>query len=224
MCPSATATVNLRVEGKTTTIFEGEVSTTYRRVTTPTGGTRHCNGQNNDNNPCAGPTCTTALADALIMPPSFDAKYDERYDDLEITRIADETPVATEFWSICRNFVPTPVGGCQQIVVQGDQVLFAYAHAFNNPNPTTTYLKLSGPTTAPPGNVTLTVTDGGGLPISNVTVKEATGVPGQGITDERGNVTFNLEEVRTYKFKADKNDNLVSIRPNRHDVVVLGPQ
>jgi hypothetical protein len=26
----------------------------------------HCNGLNNDNNPCPGPTCTTALDDARM--------------------------------------------------------------------------------------------------------------------------------------------------------------
>jgi hypothetical protein len=62
--PTTETTVNLRVEGKTTTIFEGNVATCGHRVTTHSGGTHHCNGTNNDKNPCAGPTCTTALDDA----------------------------------------------------------------------------------------------------------------------------------------------------------------
>jgi hypothetical protein len=57
-------TVYLRIEGKTKTIFEGDVATCGHRVTTRSGGTHHCNGTNNDKNPCAGPTCTTALDDA----------------------------------------------------------------------------------------------------------------------------------------------------------------
>ena len=56
--------VILRIEGKTKTIFEGQVTTTYHRVTTFSGGTRNCNGLNNDGNPCPGPTCTTALDNA----------------------------------------------------------------------------------------------------------------------------------------------------------------
>ncbi len=146
-------------------------------------------------------------------------KYCESFDDFQITSIGDETPGRNEFWAICLNFSPTPVGGCQQIVKQDDQVLFAYA---SNPG-TTTYLKLSGPTIALPGNVTLTVTDGGGHPVSNVLVMEATGSPDPKPTDTDGNVTFNLTEVRTYKFKADKYDGLVSIRSNQHVVEVLRP-
>jgi hypothetical protein len=56
-------TVTLRVEGKKKTIFEGPITTTFHRVTTRSGGTRHCNGLNGDVNTCPGPTCTTALDD-----------------------------------------------------------------------------------------------------------------------------------------------------------------
>ncbi|KAI9450409.1 hypothetical protein F5148DRAFT_597316 [Russula earlei] len=64
MCQNETITVNLRSEGKEKTGFEGSVSSCGHRVTTRSGGTRHCNGTNNDQYPCAGPTCTTALDDA----------------------------------------------------------------------------------------------------------------------------------------------------------------
>ena len=55
--------VTLRIQGKTRTIYEGPVSTCGHRVTMPSGGTHHCDGTNNDVNPCTGPTCTTALDD-----------------------------------------------------------------------------------------------------------------------------------------------------------------
>ena len=58
--------VTLRVEGKTTTIFEGPVSTTFHRISAgdeENAQKYHCNGLNNDKNPCPGPTCTTALDD-----------------------------------------------------------------------------------------------------------------------------------------------------------------
>lgn len=54
-------TINLRTEGKTTTIFEVPVSTYGHRVTTRDGGTHHCNRTNMDKSPYAGPTCTTVL-------------------------------------------------------------------------------------------------------------------------------------------------------------------
>jgi hypothetical protein len=61
--------VTLRIEGKSyITIFEGLVSTKFHRITMGEGTSNsqsyHCNGLNNDANPCPGPTCTTALDDA----------------------------------------------------------------------------------------------------------------------------------------------------------------
>jgi hypothetical protein len=61
-------TVTLRIEGLTKTIFEGPVSTKFHRITVGEGANSqkyHCNGLNNDKNPCPGPTCTTALDDAM---------------------------------------------------------------------------------------------------------------------------------------------------------------
>jgi len=59
-------TVNLRVEGRYGALFEGNVSTCGHRVTLASGKKYHCNGTNNDSNPCPGPTCTTALDDSHI--------------------------------------------------------------------------------------------------------------------------------------------------------------
>jgi len=53
--------VSLRNAGKTRTIFEGPASTCGQGSRRRSGGTHHCNGTNNDNNPCPGPTCVTAL-------------------------------------------------------------------------------------------------------------------------------------------------------------------
>ena len=131
--------------------------------------------------------------------------------------IAGEKPMAgqNEFWSLCLNFHPTPVGGCQQIVKQGDQVLFAYAHTFSNNNATKNYLRLYGPTDAvAAGDVTLTVTDGKGAPIKGARVNQSTNE-----TDEYGKVTINFRPG-TYKLKADKDDNLVSIRSNELVLIV----
>ena len=93
---------------------------------------------------------------------------------------------------------------------QDDQVLFAYANSSGD-NQTTTYLKLYGPKSPAAGDVTLTVTDGKGAPVSNVTVKDSTTYTGT--TDADGKVTFTLAKG-SYRFKADKADNLVSIRSN----------
>ena len=62
--PNSPTSVKLRVEGETTTIFEGTVITTGHNVTTALGGNHHCDGTNNGQNPLPGPTCTSALDDA----------------------------------------------------------------------------------------------------------------------------------------------------------------
>jgi hypothetical protein len=56
--------VNLRIEGSTSTIFEGPIVTLGHNVTTTSGGNHHCDGTNNNQNPSPGPTCTSALDDA----------------------------------------------------------------------------------------------------------------------------------------------------------------
>jgi len=119
---------------------------------------------------------------------------------------------------MCLNFRPTTVGGCQQIVRQDDQILFAYANSAGN-NRTTTYLRLFGPKSAVPGDVTLTVTDGKGAPVNNVAVKHPiTNIPFY--TDADGKVKLATLRAGNYKIKAEKPDNLVSIRSNQHYLVV----
>jgi len=210
MCQDEKTTVNLRVEGKNTTIFEGTVSTCGHRVTTKTGGTRHCDGTNNDNNPCAGPTCTTALDDAnKVAKFGFDGKYDEEFDDFLITTIGNETPTGDDYWALCLNFALAPVGGCQQKVKKDDEVLFAYATL----NVTKIFLKLDGPkygTINQP--VVLTVTDGKGTPVQNASVQGEK-------TDANGHVSLTFHEAGAQLLKAEKSPD--SVRSNQLFVKIL---
>jgi hypothetical protein len=129
--------------------------------------------------------------------------------------IAGEKPGQNEVWSLCVNFRPTPVRGCQEIVKQGDQVLFAYARTCNSNNPTKNYLRLFGPTDAvAAGNVTLTVTDGKGAPIKGAKINQSANE-----TDNYGKVTIRVTSG-TYRLKAHKDDNLFSIRSNELVLVV----
>jgi len=230
MCQSEGVSVKLRIEGKTSTNFEGTVITTFHRVYANVSGQQnkyqlcHCNGLNNDNNPCPGPTCTTALDDASkIHGFVFDATHYDTLDDLQITSIAGQTPGTNEFWVICRNFRPLSVGGCQQIVKKDDEVLFAYAATFGHANPTKHYLRLDGPTSAPVGTVTLTVTDGGGAPIQGAKIKNlATNTDLNGETDAYGKFAYSFQ-AGSYRLKAHKGTNLVFIRSNRLNLVVRAP-
>ena len=58
------ASVTLRVEGATSTIYEDQITTDGHDVTTATGGTHPCDGTNANANPTPGPTATAALDDA----------------------------------------------------------------------------------------------------------------------------------------------------------------
>jgi hypothetical protein len=59
-----TATVHLRVEGVTNTIFEDDISTEGHIVTTESGGTHKCDGTNHNTSLISGPTATSALDSA----------------------------------------------------------------------------------------------------------------------------------------------------------------
>ena len=68
VCASAQAapvTVNLRVEGSTSTIFEGPVTTDGKAIDKG-DGPHPCDGTNLGKNPSPGPTMTAALDDAPI--------------------------------------------------------------------------------------------------------------------------------------------------------------
>lgn len=56
--------VNLRIEGLDHTIYEAPILTYGHNITTPSGGTHHCDGTNLNANPKPGPTCTSALDNA----------------------------------------------------------------------------------------------------------------------------------------------------------------
>jgi hypothetical protein len=200
--------VRLRIEGATHTIFEGSLLTTGHTVTTAAGGTHHCDGTNNGVNPAPGPTATGALDDAArLVGFSWDGIFQPQFDDYFVTRIAASAQTDTQFWGILRNYEFTPVGGCQQRVHLGDQVLWAF-DAFNAAH----FLKLAGPATIRAGRpFTVLVTDGRtGEPISGATVGGQT-------TGTDGTATLTLSARGPHRLKAERSD---SIRSNAIHVLV----
>ncbi|MEA2404745.1 MAG: hypothetical protein QOE08_1392 [Thermoleophilaceae bacterium] len=153
-CGPATAApvkVNLRVEGATSTIFEGPVTTDGHAIEQDKAGPQKCDGTNGGANPAAGPTMTSALDDAL----AWDGSWSTSFSDFLINRIGTDAQTSTRFWGYALNYKDVQVGGCQQRVKAGDEVLFAF-DAFGK-----RYLKLTGPTRLTVGqNFNLRVVDG----------------------------------------------------------------
>jgi uncharacterized protein DUF4430 len=132
---AAPATVSVRVEGRSETLFEGPIVTDGRNVRAasdtkaPPGG-RRCNGLNNEQNPTPGPTPTAATVDAMnLLGEDFDGRwYAEPFEDYFIERWGPdaEDESAGEYWGVIVNHVVTSVGGCQYQLDGGDEVLWAY--------------------------------------------------------------------------------------------------
>jgi len=200
--------VNLRIEGSTSTIFEGPIMTRGHNVTTHSGGNHHCDGTNNNENPIPGPTCTSALDDASKLAKfPFDGTYSAEFDDFFITTIDHVAQTSTEFWGILLNYEFTPVGGCQQEVKRNDDVLFAF-NAFNS----NAFLKLSGPKSAKRGvPVILTVIDGQtSKPVAGATVHGS-------VSDANGKVSVTFAHDGRQTVKATKSG---AIRSNRITILV----
>jgi hypothetical protein len=135
VAPAAPTEVNVRIEGRSETLFEGPILTEGHNVragsdkSAPAAG-RRCNGLNNNQNPTPGPTPTAASVDAMrILGEGFDGRwYAEPFEDYFITRwgadAQDEGNGA--FWGLLVNNVFADVGGCQYEIDGGDEVLWVY--------------------------------------------------------------------------------------------------
>ncbi|HLM26855.1 MAG TPA: fibronectin type III domain-containing protein [Thermoleophilaceae bacterium] len=193
--------VKLRVEGKSGTIYEKPVTTDGHAVTTVSGGTHKCDGTNGGAHPTPGPTSTATLDDGAKQGGfTFDATFNDGFEDFLIDRIGPDSSTSSEFWGHFNNFVSSQVGGCQQRVGTGDEVLwvwdaFSKAHA----------LKLAGPTAVRTGQrIGVRVTDGGtGAPIPGSAI-------GGRLTDADGRATLSFAKAGIYRLKATRSDSVRS--------------
>lgn len=160
---AAPATVNVRVEGPVGTIWDGPVTTDGHAIEKDHFGPQPCDGTNNGASPTPGPTVTSALDDTF----AWEGKWTPSLNDFQITRIGSAGQTATKFWGLVLNFQQLQVGGCQQQVKTGDQVLFAY-DLFSAKH----ILKLTGPTRARAGKrFKVKVVDGqNGRPVAGAKV------------------------------------------------------
>ena len=123
--------------------------------------------------------------------------YWPSFADYSITRIGRDYETDSKHWSILLNFEYIQVGGCQQQVEHGDQILFAY-----NVAKKAHFLQLElSQKTVPVGNpLTVLVTDvRTGEPISGATVANH-------VTDTEGKATIVFHRFGSQKLQAEHPD------------------
>jgi hypothetical protein len=122
--------VNVRIEGKSETLFEGPIWTEGHYVQASSDSeARPCDGINplDPQNKTPGPTPTAASVDAMsLIGETFDGQWYPGYHDYFITRWGPDHEEEGMSWGILVNNVFTNVGGCQYELSTGDETLWAY--------------------------------------------------------------------------------------------------
>jgi hypothetical protein len=197
---SATAApekISLRIEGATRTIFEGKVKTEGHIVTTESGGAHECDGTNGGANPTPGPTPTAALDSAAASSGfTWNGPWFESFGDYGVSRVAETEQTETEFWGVLVDYQFSSVGGCQQEVTPGQEVLWAF-NAFEAAH----FLKLQK---AKHSQNTVVVTDGmTGAPVENATVGPVNNTTGV-MTNAHGEATLTFSTPGKHPVKASQ--------------------
>ena len=210
LAAAAPVTVNLRIEGKTRTLYEAPVTTDVGPVDVGDGtGPHPCDGTTTPGVTTPGPTRGNAFLTAANGPGGFAFTGSYTF-DLQFSAIAGDAvafdPVTFEFLAEYKNGQFASVGSCGDQIANGDDVLYAYATGAEQ------LLKLSGPARVAPGaTATLTVTDAAtGAPVAGADV-------GGQISGADGTIRSTLGEPGPPPFKAAKAG---AIRSNRVDVCV----
>jgi hypothetical protein len=122
--------VNVRVEGRSETLFEGPIVTEGHEIEASSDTQeRSCDGinPNDPQNVTPGPSATAASVDAMsLIGETFDGRWYPGYDDYFITRWGPDSEAEDMSWGILINNVYTSVGGCQYELSAGDEVLWVY--------------------------------------------------------------------------------------------------
>jgi hypothetical protein len=124
------ATVGVRVEGATTTLFEGPLRSAGNPVRAASDTQQHrCDGTNNSAHGAPGASATGAAVEGLrLAGQDFDAKWFPGFDDYYINRFGPDAENVNTYvyWGVTVDDVFTDVGGCQAQVADGNRVLWAY--------------------------------------------------------------------------------------------------
>ena len=212
---AAPVTVNLRVEGSSSTIFEGSVTTDGKTITKG-ANTLLCDGTINPGNPGPGGTVTSALDDGLLANGiPWEASF---FNDFFVQSIAGEASTPTQSWGYALNYKALEVGGCQQQVSPGDEVLFAYDFFGGPPDYLERpLLKLDGPGKAATGQPVALSADEFTLPPANGQPRDLQQGPAAGAavagaqTDQTGAAAVTFPDPGLKRLKATRTG---SIRSN----------
>ena len=202
---AAPASVQLRIEGRNSTIYEGPVTTDGKVVRPEPGEDHACDGTNNGANPQPGPTPVTALDDAQTLGNyTWAATWYPGFQDYLLDRVGPDAVGSSDFWGQYVNFNASQTGGCQEIVKSGDEVLWAL-QAFS----TSRAAKLAGPTSATTGRAfTVTVTNGAtGAPLAGHAV-------GGSVTGADGRAALTFGQAGIYRLQASGADSVRSTALN----------
>jgi hypothetical protein len=168
---AAPVTVNLRIEGPSSTIFEGPVTTDVRTFHFTTGADtaeHQCDGRTvGGTSPSPVPTRAAAVAQASETAP-FSTEGSFGQFGITFDKIAGQSVGydGSNFLAEYKNDALTNLGACADPIASGDDVLFAFTDG-SQP-----LLSLAGPPRARPGEaVTVRVVDGrNGTPVLGATV------------------------------------------------------
>ncbi|MER8265068.1 DUF4430 domain-containing protein [Streptomyces griseus] len=124
---NAPVRVTVTVQGPDGLLFQKKVFTWGHDVTTVTGGTHKCDGTNGSAHATKVPTPTAALDHAAKRNGfTWDGTWYASFDDFSVDTVKGVSGGGSAYWSISVNGTPTPVGGCQFEIENGDQVAFTW--------------------------------------------------------------------------------------------------
>ncbi|MFD3994503.1 DUF4430 domain-containing protein [Streptomyces sp. NPDC058548] len=124
---NAPVRVTVTVQGPDGLLFQKKIFTWGHDVTTATGGTHKCDGTNGSAHTTKVPTPTAALDHAAKRNGfSWDGTWYASFDDYAVETVKGVNGGGAAYWNITVNGTPTPVGGCQFEIENGDQVAFTW--------------------------------------------------------------------------------------------------
>jgi hypothetical protein len=181
----APVTVSLRIEGPSSTLFEGPVTTDvrpFRFSGDPVAHECDATAVNTGSSPVPVPTRGAAITAASQLAPfamtgTFSAQFGSPTFDTIAGQSVAFDPASGKFLAEYKNGVSASVGSCADPIANGDDVVFGFGTSVAPEH----VLKLTGPATAAPGRpVVVGVTDeANGAPLAGAIVEgRASGADG----------------------------------------------